>query len=110
MTKLERLNMEKDSLTKHLQDVQRAIEVEEGETLVACCWRDCRHEAPVNTLVYIQTHWYERPYSCTGGDRWHAGEGQFVCPMCNRIVRGYDRPEIENLKYRFKSIVNTYDK
>jgi hypothetical protein len=37
----------------------------------------------IRSLTYIQTHWYETPYGCTGGDLWREGEGQFDCPKCS---------------------------
>lgn len=62
----------------------------------------------VSDLVYIQTRWYIEPYSCTGGDYWNMGEGQFVCPKCGAKNSLYERPEVEGLKQYFKSVQDKY--
>lgn len=32
-------------------------------------------------------YWYEGPHGCTGGDQWHEGEWQFVCPVDGVVER-----------------------
>jgi hypothetical protein len=71
--------------------------------------KGCGAQFPVETLEYIQTHWYTSPYSCTGGDYWSQGEGQFICPKCGSLNRLYERPEVESLKESFASVKDTYD-
>lgn len=68
----------------------------------------CGATLRVADLTYIQTHWYTAPYSCSGGDYWNQGEGQFMCPKCGEKNRLYERPEVEKLKSRFKDVKDTY--
>ena len=84
------------------------------KTLVQCTnnnhGKGCGMGMEIGQLEYIQTHWYERPYGCTGGAEWYPGEGDFDCPHCGHRNRLYDRPEIEKLKSLFKSVKDEYDK
>lgn len=59
----------------------------------------------VKDLTYIQTLWYTSPYSCSGGDYWNNGEGQFVCTACGALNRLYERPQVVELKSFFKEMV-----
>lgn len=72
--------------------------------------KGCGAELRVGALVYLQTHWYVEPFSCTGGDYWNAGEGQFICPKCGAKNRLYERPEVEKLKRYFKAVEDKYDR
>lgn len=66
----------------------------------------CGREFPVGELTYIQTQFYVKPYSCTGGDYWKNGEGRFKCPACGRINRLiFEREPISSLKNFFKETV-----
>lgn len=76
----------------------------------------CGKRTRVSSITYIQTYWYERPYGCTGGDRWHEGEGQWDCPKCDHnhrlILWGADfgkktHPTVY-LKPYFKEVVKKY--
>jgi hypothetical protein len=73
-------------------------------------WSGCGAQFPVNQLTYIQTHWYTSPYSCSGGDYWNQGEGQFKCPSCGHINRLYERPDVAALKQFFAKVEDTYDR
>ena len=42
----------------------------------------CGKQTQIKRVTLLQTHWYEAPYSCTGGDRWHPGERKAKCPKC----------------------------
>lgn len=57
--------------------------------VMATC-KACHTATPIADLEFIQTHWYVTPYSCTGGDYWRAGKGQWACGCgyLNRIVDG----------------------
>lgn len=70
----------------------------------------CGASLRVSDLTYLQTHWYTEPYSCTGGDYWNQGEGQFICPKCGAKNRLYERSEVEKLKKYFKAVENKYDR
>lgn len=82
----------------------------------------CKQQSVISTLTYIQTHWYERPYGCSGGDRWRQGEGQFECPHCSQInrllrtgetnryiIRDGKHAGVERLQRYFAATVETYD-
>lgn len=99
----------------------RAAEREASKTTLITClgwsvgggsgnWSGCGAQFPVNQLTYIQTHWYTAPYSCTGGDYWNQGEGQFMCPSCGHKNRLYERPEVVALKEFFAKVEDTYDR
>lgn len=47
-----------------------------NKMLVCGCGR--RHA--LKSCVLIRTHWYVRPFSCSGGDYWLPGEWHIVCP------------------------------
>ncbi len=85
-----------------------------SKTLVKCTdyWGHklgCGKCTQIGKLTYIQTYWYVEPYSCTGGDYWRQGEGQFECTKCGYLNRLYKRPEVEKLKHHFKEIVKRCD-
>lgn len=63
----------------------------------------------VEDTVYIQTHWYVEPYSCTGGGYWRTGEGQAICNHCGKRIRLYAAPEIAELKPHFLKVEDEYD-
>lgn len=94
-----------DALTKDLDSIK-------ARTLVACTssvyGKGCGMALEIGELTYIQTHWYERPHGCMGGDTWHESYGEFVCPHCGVRNRLYNRPEIQYLKRHFKSVENEY--
>lgn len=68
----------------------------------------CGKGTQVSKLIYVQTRWYVAPYSCTGGDYWKDGEGQFMCPKCEHVNRLYDKPEIVKLKSHFREVRQGY--
>ena len=83
-----------------------------GESVkVKCQNKYCGKRTRVSKLVYISTHWYESPYSCTGGDRWHFGGGDYICPKClhrNRSSPTFGDPLIEELRRYFHHEVEEY--
>lgn len=64
----------------------------------------------IGTLEYIQGHWYEGPYGCSGGDRWHQDEGKWKCPSCGHLNRLYKSPEVTALKHSFASISEEHER
>jgi len=91
-----------------------------SKSLVLCCgWTigrrasnvmdGCGKKLAISRLTYIQTHWYVAPYSCTGGDYWNSGEGQFFCPECKKLNRLYERPDVVELKHSFGAIKDAYE-
>ena len=105
-----------------LEDVEKALRVSGrrqtrllklrdallAQTLLplGCC--DTSHM--VKDVVYVQTHWYESPHGCMGGDTWHQGEGQIICPSCGARLRLYDRPDIVKLKRYFKEVIDEHNR
>lgn len=81
----------------------------------------CRAQTPIGELTFEQTHWYERPHGCTGGDHWWPGDAFFACPQCersNRIPRNpspeaakrYPHAGLDKLARYFGQRTDSYDK
>lgn len=89
--------------------IKEKIDEKLKETLVACrnnkYGDGCGMTSIIRELTYIQTLWYEEPHGCFGGDVWHHGEGQWICPHCKHRNRLFDKPDISKLKYMFKNIM-----
>lgn len=47
----------------------------------------CNSTHAIKDCDVIQSHWYERPYGCTGGDNWWEGELQIICPVTDKKSR-----------------------
>jgi hypothetical protein len=60
--------------------------------------KGCGARLSTARLQYIRTHWYVQPYSCTGGDYWNVGEGNFYCPKCGHRNRLGFRDEREKAR------------
>lgn len=59
----------------------RKILIEQYKNSVLSCKR-CELSSKLREVIFVQTHWYERPYSCTSGDNWLEGEVNLLCPNC----------------------------
>lgn len=103
-----KLEAKRATLKKRLASVENKILDEQKKLTVVCCWCGSSHE--IGSVEYIQTYWYERPWGCTGGDVWHAGEGQYDCPSCGKNNRLYKNKEIELLKGCFRSVRKKYER
>lgn len=94
------------------QSILAEIKYQESLTVVECSkdsyGKGCGAKYNIKNISYIQTHWYESPYSCSSGDQWHQGDGEWECPCCGKRNRLYTRPEIEAMKYLFREIVNEH--
>lgn len=112
MKTLDELRAERDAKRSELKAIEALIDAELGKTLVRCetssAGKGCGMAMQINELEFIQTRWYEGPHGCSGGDHWHQGEGQFVCIHCGTRNRLYGRKAIQDLKYKFKSIVEEH--
>lgn len=103
--KLARLEARKATLLKKLKS-------ERSEKTIRCA--SCKSYHKIKDLACIQTHWYEEPHGCTGGDNWWPGGLEFLCPTKNernRLLFRGDKREgkfKEIYKYLFKSIENTH--
>lgn len=113
MQTLKDLQKEKGIVLDKLSKIEEQIKDFERKTLVLCTnnnhGKGCGMGLEIGALTYIQTHWYESPHGCMGGDTWHMGEGNFICPKCEHRNRLYNRPEIEELKYLFKNIIEEHN-
>lgn len=114
MAILEDLERERSNLKSSLDEVADQIDDLKAKTVIQCednvaYGKGCGQKFFIKNLQYIQTHWYETPSGCTGGDIWHEGEGQFVCPCCGHINRLYHRPGFQNLKHLFKSVIDRHE-
>lgn len=70
------LQAEKKKLEAALGKVNKLIAESTARSRVRCEGpRGCGRTTVVSALTYLQTHWYTRPHSCTGGDCWSKGEG-----------------------------------
>ena len=70
---------------EQLADAKDAVVTAVANTFLAC--QKCGGRTKIKTLTLIQTHWYESPHGCTGGDLWHSGESQVRCPKCGFVNR-----------------------
>jgi hypothetical protein len=95
-----------------LEDQRKERERLLGETEIVCegnvHGKGCGAVHKIKDLTYIATHWYVRPYSCTGGDYWNEGEGNFICPSCNHRNRMFDREHYQRLKRHFGRVVDEH--
>lgn len=70
----------------------------------------CGNSHQIGTMTVIQTHWYETPHGCSGGDLYHAGELRAICPSCGKHLRLIETHEkFSFLKKYFKEVVDHYD-
>lgn len=90
------------------------INAKKAKTVIQCQsnaahGRGCGDKFFIRDITYIQTHWYESPHGCTGGDMHHEGEGQFECPSCGHRNRLYQRESFMALKNLFKHVIDVYE-
>lgn len=91
-----------------------ALKLQQRDTLLKCSsqcatGKGCGALSRVGDLVYIQTHWYESPHGCSGGDYWHRGEGRWKCPSCGHTNRLYKTPAVQDMREAFKAVEDTHD-
>ncbi len=84
------------TLEEETAQVQRELDEAIGYTEVECtsnCYgKGCGRMTRIRDLVYMATHWYVQPYSCSGGDYWREGDGEFDCPHCGATGCTIARP------------------
>ena len=67
----------------------------------------CKKRSQLSRWNFLQTHWYEAPYSCAGGDTWHQNETEVcyvACPKCGKWNYIYNHPQ----KVRILKTLNGY--
>ena len=108
MKSIEELRRLRDKAAARLAAINKQIDELLAKTIVVCENQACQSRHEIGSLVYLQTHWYEEPHGCTGGDKWHPSEGQWECPNCLRVMRLYKDPETTALKWHFKGVRDVY--
>src|SRR3989338_3214362 len=69
-----------------------------GRRIIRCI--SCKKSSQLRLWTFIQDHWYERPYSCSGGDTWHTSKTELchiVCPKCDTENYIYNHPQREKI-------------
>ena len=87
-TALRMVAFREEQLRDAKEDVERAV----ANSMLVC--RKCGGRTQIKKLTLLQTYWYERPYGCTGGDTWYAGERQVQCPKCGFVNRDYNNARL----------------
>jgi len=72
-----------DSLQSHLRDLEKDLADAKRRGYLECY--KCRKRTKLSRLVYLRTHEYEPPRSCSDGDFWYEGTGMYECPKCNHL-------------------------
>lgn len=70
----------------------------------------CGGKFKVKDASIIQTFWYEEPYSCTGGDHWHYGDQEILCPLCGARLKPSSYPLVEGRKDLFAKRLESHGK
>ena len=99
---------------KKAQNLRSELDAALGYTEVECRGRyrqkGCGRRTPIRELVYIQTYWYVSPYSCSGGDYWNPGHGEFDCPHCGARNHLDHHPEVQKMQHLFLGVTDSYDR
>lgn len=112
VSKVESIKLKIDKHYKIIEKLLVQLKAEREKLTLICFY--CSEITPIKELTFIQHHWYERPYGCTGGDYWTMSkDGSFNCIKCNKINRFLPQNEDEEkelfeLKKSFKAIENIY--
>lgn len=103
------LKLERHLAAEEARAERTRSRVKKARRLLPVRCNHCGVHTPVGEMEYIQTLWYVKPYSCTGGDYWSEGEGCFACPACGYENRLFARPHVVKLKCYFKKVVQRHD-
>lgn len=96
---LKELYRERAKHEAKVRDLTVKIHEAKKRTMLKCA--KCQRRTRIDKLVYRELYWYERPYGCTGGDRWHEDkECQWDCPKCDHRNRCYTLERDENNSYK----------
>ena len=114
MTTLTVLLQERATLDEAIIKNTLEINAKKAKTVIQCetnaaYGQGCGNKFFIKDITYIQTHWYEKPHGCTGGDTHHPGEGHFECPSCGHRNRLYQRESFMALKNLFKHVIDVYE-
>lgn len=71
--------------------------------------KSCNEESQLRKVIFIQSHWYEGPYGCTGGDQWYSGECNLLCPCCGMTHRLLSEESIDEFtKFKYAEPKDVY--
>lgn len=73
------------ALEAELEKAEKGLEAKRASRRILC---QCGKKHAIKDLHLIKTHWYVKPYSCSGGDYYVEGEFNFVgpCGVRNRLL------------------------
>lgn len=108
MTELEQVEKKIERTKVTLKNLLQKKDEILSHTKVQCGHCGSQHE--IRDLEFIQTHYYVRPYSCSGGDYWNEDdEGISECLYCGGRMRFYNMPEIMKLRHLFAKRKDEHD-
>lgn len=106
---IEKLKHEQQVLISKASALKDAINALIKKKYFTCPNAECGAKTPIGELTYRQTHWYERPYSCSGGDCYHESYGEIKCPKCGRIEQlSGDTKHFADYRRHFKTEEKVY--
>lgn len=93
----EQLAQAKNLINKHQQAVIQQTE----NTLLICS--HCQHEQLIKNTTFVKDYYYENPWGCSGGDRYHENDTSlYVCIACSKMP---NLPETLNNKSQFFNVI-----
>lgn len=106
---IEQLQHEQQKLISKVTALRDSINALIKKKYFVCPNAECGAKTPIGELTYRQTHWYERPYSCSGGDCYHESNGEIKCPKCGRITQLRDEhKQFADYRRHFKDEEKVY--
>ena len=119
MSRLEAIDLKRENLL----GAELALAQEEIDTvkLTRLTCTECKKTSRLAKWDYVQGHWYEGPWGCTGGDTWHSSKTEvchLACPHCRQMNYIYNHPDrtkivelCERVASRFSQVfTNVWDK
>lgn len=85
MTTAEKLIKDITSQKLNIQGMEKDLARAFGNRVFTCS--NCGCGSKLKNVIFVQTHWYEKPQGCMGGDNWYAGEQNLFCPKCGHRHR-----------------------
>ena len=99
-------------LIQQREQLDKKIKELRGQTLIECQsnvhGKGCGHKLAIGSLDYRVQMCYIPPTGCMEGDYWKEGDGEFICPNCLHRNRLYDRKEVKEHRFFFRSQIKEY--